>query len=96
MIGIRNSEPLATENESEFIPATTPATPQRAPVISQARSITRWVGMPQLRARVGLAAVARIALPSRVKWSRPWITSMVITATAMIASCTPVKAIDAA
>ena len=69
MIGIRNSEPLATENESEFMPATVPARPQRAPVISHARSTTRAVGMPQLRARVGLAAVARIALPSLVNRS---------------------------
>ncbi len=69
MIGMRKPAPLATANDSEFIPATVPATPQRAPVISQTRSTTRCVGMPQLRARLALAAVARIALPSRVKVS---------------------------
>src|SRR5438309_3747566 len=63
---MRKPAPLAITNESEFNAAMTPARPQRAPVMSHTMSITRCVGMPQLRASVGLAAVARIALPRRV------------------------------
>jgi hypothetical protein len=63
---IRKPAPLPTANESEFMAATVPARPHRAPVSSQTRSMTRPVGMPQLRASDGLAAVARFALPSRV------------------------------
>src|ERR1700674_236405 len=85
MIGIRNAAPLATANESEFRAATTPAKPHNAPVISQTTSTTRWVGMPQLRASVGLADVARIALPSFVYVRSPWIRSMTTTARPMIA-----------
>ena len=48
------------------IAKTTPASPHSAPVIAQVTVITRDVRIPQLRARVRLAAVARIALPSRV------------------------------
>src|SRR5260370_13818196 len=67
------------------MPATTPATRHSARVISQTTSIARWVGMPQLRARVGLAAVARMAFPNRVYLSKPCMASIMMTATTMIA-----------
>ena len=48
------------------IAKTVPARPHRAPVMAQVIAITRPALIPQLRASVRLAAVARIALPSLV------------------------------
>ena len=65
-IGIRNCAPVVSVNAVTFITRMTPARPHSAPEMAQARSMTRSVAIPQLRARSGSAAVARIALPSLV------------------------------
>lgn len=57
---------LVAPNVPELIANVAPASPQSAPVISHVVVTTRSVRIPQLRARLRLAAVARIALPSRV------------------------------
>jgi len=54
--------------------------------IAQARSMTRSVAIPQLRASSGPVAVARIALPSLVYLSSRWTRSMAATARPMMAS----------
>src|SRR5438309_7543087 len=88
---MRYVEPFATPNEAESMAATVPAAPHSAPVISQTASMMRPVGMPQLRASVGLVAVARTALPRRVNLSSAWIASMAATAMPMTTTCTRVK-----
>src|ERR1035437_4869527 len=57
---------LGTPNVPELIANVAPARPQSAPVISQVRVTPRSGRVPQLRARLRLAAVARIAFPNRV------------------------------
>jgi hypothetical protein len=62
----RNRSVLVAPKLPASIANTTPARPHSAPVTAQVMVITRPVRMPQLRASVLLAAVARIALPSLV------------------------------
>src|SRR3974390_3109667 len=65
-ISTRNRSVLVAPNVPEFIAHTPPARPHSAPVISHVIDTTRAVLIPQLRARLRFAAVARIALPSLV------------------------------
>src|SRR5207237_10258294 len=88
---IRYSDPLLTANEPESIAATVPARPHSAPVMTQTRSMIRPVEIPQARASVGLAAVARIALPMRVNVSSAWMAAIAATAMMMIAIYTEVR-----
>jgi hypothetical protein len=62
----RNRSVAVASKLPASIAKTTPASPHSAPVSAQVTVITRPVRMPQLRARVRLAAVARIAFPSLV------------------------------
>ena len=57
---------LVAPNVPEFSANTTPARPHSAPVISHVIVTTEPVRIPQLRARLRFADVARIALPSFV------------------------------
>ncbi len=57
---------LVASKLPESIPKTTPASPHSAPVRAQVAVMTRPVLIPQLRASIRLAAVARMALPSLV------------------------------
>ena len=88
---IRYSDPLPTPNEPESIAATVPARPHSAPVMTQTASMIRPVAIPQARASVGLAAVARIALPMRVNVSRAWMAAIAARAMVMIATCADVR-----
>ena len=62
----RNRSVAVASKLPESIANTTPARPHSAPVSAQVTVMTRSVRMPQLRASERLAAVARMALPSRV------------------------------
>ena len=50
--------------------------PVRPPPIIHVIRMTRSVGMPVTRARFLLSAIARIAFPSFVRWSRMWTPSI--------------------
>ena len=73
------------------IAKTVPASPHRAPVSVQVSVITRPVRIPQLRARVRLAAVARIAFPSFVWRSRRCTPAITITDATMMPIWAPVS-----
>ena len=53
-----------------------PPNPASPPPMSHVEVTTRSVGMPVIRARSSLSAIARMALPSFVRWSRRWTPSM--------------------
>ena len=56
--------------------------------------ITRSVLIPQLRARLRFAAVARIAFPSRVYLIRPWTSTITTKLSPMMTNWTTVSSID--
>src|ERR1700688_5000038 len=94
MIGTRKAAPVVSLKVAVFKTSATPAIPHRAPDTSQAASITWSVAIPLLRARPGLVAVARIALPSWVRVSRRWTQTIATTAIPMIASWLAVNTIE--
>src|SRR5207302_10591493 len=94
MIGTRKFDPVTSLKVAVFSTRTTPAIPHRAPDMSQATSMTRSVATPQLRASPGLVAVARIALPSRVRVEIRCTASIATTEMPMIASWLAVEYID--
>ena len=75
----------------ESMAKTTPASPHSAPVSAQVIVMTRPVLIPQLRASVLLAAVARMALPSFVYRSSACTPAMTTRLSAMTTSCTVVR-----
>src|SRR2546423_14944297 len=94
MLGTRELAPVTSSNVAVFSTSTTPATPHSAPDMSQATSITLSVETPQLLASDGFVAVARMALPSRVRVETRCTASMAATAMPMIASWLAVNTID--
>ena len=88
---MRNRSVLVASKLPASIAKITPARPHSAPVIAQVTVITRAVLIPQLRASVLLAAVARIALPSLVYRSSTCVPTMTSTLSPMTTSCTAVS-----
>src|SRR5260221_6952265 len=93
-IGTRKLAPVTSSKVAVFRTSTTPAIPHSAPDSSQATSMIRSVGTPQLLASEGLVAVARIALPNRVQVEIRCTVTMAATATPMIATWLAVNTIE--
>ena len=64
----RNSNP-ASKRTCDWRPNITPATAVSAAAMTQVAIRTRSVSMPLASASGALSAVARIAVPRRVRWS---------------------------
>ena len=84
-IGSRNSNP-ASKRSCDCTPNMIPAIAISAPPIAQVAWRMRSVSMPEMSASSALSAVARIALPSVVRYSNTYTASASATVSAMIRS----------